>query len=36
MLLGGGARGERGDRDMGGYQDPMKEPAAVTDDDIPF
>ena len=21
---------------MGGYQDPMKEPAAVTDDDIPF
>ena len=38
VLLGGGGRG--GDRtersDMGGYQDPMKEPAAVTDDDIPF
>ena len=35
VLLGGGGRG--GDRgDAGGYQDPMKEPAAVTDDDIPF
>jgi single-strand DNA-binding protein len=37
VLLGGGGRGgDRTDRDMGGYQDPMKEPAAVTDDDIPF
>jgi single-strand DNA-binding protein len=37
VLLGGGSR-DRGDRagDSGGYQDPMKEPAAVTDDDIPF
>ena len=38
VLLGGGARGaDRGDRaESGGYQDPMKEPAAITDDDIPF
>jgi single-strand DNA-binding protein len=37
VLLGGGSRGgERGDRDTASYQDPMKEPAAVTDDDIPF
>ena len=38
VLLGGGSRGgERTERtDSGGYQDPMKEPAAITDDDIPF
>ena len=38
VLLGGGGRGgERSERgDSGGYQDPMKEPAPVTDDDIPF
>ena len=39
VLLGGGGRG--GDRqvdrsDSGGYQDPMANAAAVTDDDIPF
>ena len=39
VLLGGGGRG--GDRqtdrsDSGGYQDPMREAAPVTDDDIPF
>ena len=36
---GGGSRG--GDRQVerggdGGYQDPMRDPAPVTDDDIPF
>jgi single-strand DNA-binding protein len=38
VLLGGGSRGgDRGmSRDEGGYQDPMKEAAPVTDDDIPF
>ena len=42
MLLGGGAgRGGGGgdrqvDRGDGGYQDPMKDAAPVTDDDIPF
>ena len=39
VLLGGGNRS--GDRqvdrsDAGGYQDPMREAAPVTDDDIPF
>jgi single-strand DNA-binding protein len=39
VLLGGGRGGgdrqlERGD--SGGYQDPMREAAPVTDDDIPF
>ncbi len=39
---GGGAGGSRGgDRQVerggdGGYQDPMRDPAPVTDDDIPF
>ncbi len=37
VLLGGGRGGERVDRgDSGGYQDPMKDAAPVTDDDIPF
>lgn len=37
VLLGGGRGSERGERgEMGAYQDPMKEPAPVTDDDIPF
>jgi len=42
VLLGGGAgRGGSGgerqvDRGDGGYQDPMKDAAPVTDDDIPF
>jgi single-strand DNA-binding protein len=38
---GGGGRGPGGgdrqvDRSEGGYQDPMRDPAPVTDDDIPF
>ena len=39
VLLGGGGRGaggERAERGEGGYSDPMKEPAPITDDDIPF
>ncbi|MCC7123450.1 MAG: single-stranded DNA-binding protein, partial [Acidobacteria bacterium] len=38
VLLGGGGRGgERMERESGGgYQDPMREPATVSDDDIPF
>ena len=45
VLLGGGAGGgsgsRGGDRQVerggdGGYQDPMRDPAPVTDDDIPF
>jgi single-strand DNA-binding protein len=45
VLLGGGGSGgggsRGGDRQMdrgsdGGYQDPMRDPAPVTDDDIPF
>ncbi len=41
VLLGGGAgRGGGGDRQVdrgdGGYQDPLKDAAPVTDDDIPF
>ncbi len=44
VLLGGGGAGggsRGGDRQVersgdGGYQDPMRDPAPVTDDDIPF
>jgi len=42
VLLGGGGGGSRGgDRQVerggdSGYQDPMRDPAPVTDDDIPF
>ena len=45
VLLGGGAGGgsgsRGGDRQVerggdGGYQDPLRDPAPVTDDDIPF
>jgi single-strand DNA-binding protein len=38
VLLGGGGRGERSDRDRGdvGYADPMANAAPITDDDIPF
>jgi len=44
VLLGGGGGGggsRGGDRQVdrggdGGYQDPMRDPAPVTDDDIPF
>ena len=39
VLLGGGGRGgaERSvDRAEGTYADPLKEPAPITDDDIPF
>ena len=40
VLLGGGRGGGGGDRQVdrgeGGYQDPMKDAAPVTDDDIPF
>ena len=42
VLLGGGSGGSRGgDRQVerggdGGYQDPLRDPAPVTDDDIPF
>ena len=39
VLLGGGAGrgGERSqERNEGGYSDPMSQPAAITDDDIPF
>ena len=38
VLLGGGSgRGtDRGERSDVGYADPMKDPAPITDDDIPF
>jgi hypothetical protein len=41
VLLGGGRGGgdrqaDRGSADGAGYQDPMREAAPVTDDDIPF
>jgi single-strand DNA-binding protein len=36
VLLGGGRGGERTDRTEAAYADPLKEPAAITDDDIPF
>jgi single-strand DNA-binding protein len=37
VLLGGGrGGGERSERSDSGYADPMKDPAPITDDDIPF
>ena len=37
VLLSGGGRGaDRGDRGDVGYADPLKDPAPITDDDIPF
>ncbi|MGE3277161.1 MAG: single-stranded DNA-binding protein [Vicinamibacterales bacterium] len=41
LLGGGGGRGgersyDRNDSQAGGYNDPMKEAAPITDDDIPF
>jgi single-strand DNA-binding protein len=37
VLLGGGrGGGDRSDRSETAYADPMKEPAPITDDDIPF